>query len=174
MSSSNNLEIVNKQKKFMLKKFGNCKTRILLCLYKKKYVDIMTKIVEEIEKIEDSTIKIEMVLQMYKFIYIHPDIVYSILKMEIIIKQKLFSYSIYSHKFLPLLEKFGYICNHTTLKKQQKCHNKCDYFECRMHQKCSLRLKTSIFEALNLLLPKDVSKIVLRYVLPRYCFPLKP
>lgn len=170
MSSYSSI-IIKKQKHFMLKKFGLFKTRILLCLYKKKYCNTLGKMVEQIEKIEDTSIKITMVLQIYNFIYLHPDIVNSDFKMQTVVKQKLFSYSIVNDKFVRMLEKFGYICNHIT-KKQKKCHHKCDYFECKMHQKCTLRSKHSILDALEFVLPKDVSKIVLRYVLPRYCFPL--
>lgn len=153
------------QKKYMLGRFGTIKTYILLSLYRHYFTKTIRNYIKYNVGNNVEKDKIESMKKMYKYIYYNQDI-YSSSNFIQISKEKLFEFSItYPEDFFPILERFGYICNHTT-RAGNKCHKKCDNFECKTHKNCTLRLTDRIKTHLEL--PKVLVNIVLSYVLPVY------
>ena len=158
---------VNKdiQKKYMLGKFGALKTYVLLTVYKQSFIKTMRNHFNYNDQNNSKKDKIKNVKKMYDYIFYNQDIYNNINLIETI-RKKLFEFSSSDPlDFVPILERFGYICNHTT-REGNKCHKKCDNFECKTHQKCKVRLTDRIKTHLEL--PKVLVNIVLSYVFPVY------
>jgi hypothetical protein len=155
------------QKKYMLGRFGTLKTYTLLYLYKDYFLKTMINYFYFIHNDDNNSKKdkIENVKKMYNYMFYNQDIYINSNLIETA-RKKLFEFSLSDPQdFVPILEKVGYICNHTT-RKGNKCHKKCDNFECKIHKNCTIRFKDRIKKYLEL--PTVLTNIVLSYVFPVY------
>lgn len=158
------------QKKYMTARFGVLKTHILLCLYRHNFSKRLQNYINNVNNKHNRN-RIEYMKIIYNYFFCNQDIYNNVLYTNFveISKEKLFEFSIsYPEDFVPILEKFGYICNYTT-NTRDKCHTKCDNFVCETHQKLSILIKDEIKNHLDLAqLPKVLTNIVLLYVFPVY------
>ena len=157
------------QKKYMLRSFGTLKTYVLLTVYKESFIKTMRNHFNYNDQNNSKKDKITNIKKMYDYIFYNQDLyqdIYNKTNLIETIKKKLFEFSSSEPQdFVPILERFGYICNHIT-RKGNKCHKKCDNFECKTHKKCIIRFKDRIKKHLEL--PTVLTNIVLSYVFTIY------